>query len=106
MLHDAGAWLAEHRLPTRSSLKDYYKQYKAVNISIATRLVLTPFDGVEIHTFLHELPKRAQLAKESDTLLHRLEHVVDLGISCEAANTEPDTGVRALVTAAECAKDV
>jgi hypothetical protein len=26
MLQDAGAWLAERRLPTRSSFDDYYKQ--------------------------------------------------------------------------------
>lgn len=101
MLQDAGAWLAKRRLPTRSSCDDYYKQYKAVNDSdsVATRLVLAPLDGVEVDTLLHKLPQRAELAKEGYTLLHSLEHVVDLLVGCEAANAEADTGVCALVTA-------
>ena len=103
MLQDAGAWLAKRRLPTRSSLDDYYKQYKAVNgsDSAATRLVLAPLDSVEVNTLLHKLPQRAQLAEEGHALLYSLEHVVDLLVCCEAANAEANTGVRALVTAAE-----
>ena len=101
MLQDAGAWLAKRRLPTRSSCDDYYKQYKAVNGSgsVAIRLVLAPLDGVEVNTLLHELPQRAELAKEGHTLLYSLEHVVDLLVGGEAADAEADTGVCALVTA-------
>ena len=103
MLQDAGAWLAKRRLPTRSSFDDYYKQYKAVNGSgsVATRLVLAPLNGVKVDTLLNKLPQWAELAKEGHALLHSLEHVVDLLVGCEAANTEADTGVRALVAATE-----
>jgi hypothetical protein len=31
-------------------------KYKAVKHSVATRLVLAPLNGVEIHTLLDELP--------------------------------------------------
>jgi hypothetical protein len=81
-------------------------KYKAVKYSVATRLVLAPLDGVEIHTLLHKLPQWAELAEESDTLLHSLEHVVDFCVGCEAANAEADTGVCALVTVTEGAKNV
>jgi hypothetical protein len=32
MLQDAGVWLAERRLPTRSSFNDYYKQIQGREI--------------------------------------------------------------------------
>jgi hypothetical protein len=68
--------------------------------------VLAPFDGVEVHALLHELPQRAQLAEEGYALLHGLEYVVDLGVSGETADTETDTGVCALVAVTESTEDV
>ncbi|KFY09440.1 hypothetical protein V492_05495 [Pseudogymnoascus sp. VKM F-4246] len=68
--------------------------------------MLAPLNRVEIHALLNKLPQRAQLAQERNTLLDGLEHVVDLGISREAADTETDTAVRALVAAAERAEHV
>lgn len=68
--------------------------------------MLAPLNSVKIHSLLHKLPQRAQLAQERNTLLHSLEHVVDLGICRESANAKTDTAVRALVAAAECAEHV
>lgn len=68
--------------------------------------MLAPLNSVKIHPLLHKLPQRAQLAQECNALLDSLEHVVDLSIGCESADTETDTAVRALVTAAERAEHV
>jgi len=68
--------------------------------------VLAPFDGVEVDALLDELPERAQLAEERHALLHGLEHVVDLGVGGETADTETDTGVRALVAVTESTENV
>ena len=68
--------------------------------------MLAPFDGVEVHALLDELPQRAQLAEERHALLHGLEHVVDFGVSGETTNTETDTGVSALVTVTKSTQDI
>lgn len=68
--------------------------------------MLGPLDAVEVDAFLNKLPQWAELAQEGHALLHGLQHVVDLGLGGEASNTESDTGVCALVTAAECAENV
>ena len=72
----------------------------------ATSLMLTPLDGVEVNTLLHKLPQGTQLTQESDALLDGLEHVVNLGVSGETADSETNTAVGALVTAAKGAEDV
>lgn len=68
--------------------------------------MLAPFDSVEVDALLHELPQRAELAEEGDALLDGLEDVVDLGVGGEAADTEADTGVGALVAVAQGTEDV
>ncbi|KFY06316.1 hypothetical protein V491_08713 [Pseudogymnoascus sp. VKM F-3775] len=68
--------------------------------------MLAPLNSVKIHPLLHKLPQRAQLAQERNTLLDSLEHVVNLSIGCEPADTETDTAVRTLVAAAERAENV
>jgi len=68
--------------------------------------VLAPFDGVEVYALLDKLPQRAQLAEEGHALLHGLEHVVDLGVGGETADTETDAGVRALVAVTESTENV
>lgn len=68
--------------------------------------MLGPLNAVEVDALLNKLPQWAELAQEGHALLHRLQHVVDLGLGGEASNTETDTGMGGLVTAAERAEHV
>lgn len=75
-------------------------------LDVPDALVLAPLDRVEIDAFLHELPERAQLAEESDTLLDSLEDVVNLHLCREPTNTESDAAVCTLVTVAQGSQNV
>jgi len=68
--------------------------------------MLAPLDGVEINTLLNKLPQRTQLAQERHSLLDGLEHIVNLLLGREPADTEADTAVRALVAVAQRAENV
>ena len=69
-------------------------------------LVLAPLNGVQVNALLHELPERANVTQVLHPALHRLEHIVDLRLGGEPADTEADAAVRALVTAAQRTQDV
>lgn len=71
-----------------------------------TSLVLAPLDRVEVDTLLDKLPQGRKLTKEANTLRHSLEHVVDLLLGGEPADTETDTGVSALITVAQGTENV
>lgn len=68
--------------------------------------MLAPLDRVQINSLLNQLPKRAQFAQERYTSLDSLENVVNLLVRGESTNTETDTAVRTLVTAAQSAQHV
>lgn len=68
--------------------------------------MLAPLDSIEVNTLLHQLPKRAQLAQEVDSLLDCLENVVNLLLGGETTNTKSDTAVRTLVAVTQSTKNV
>lgn len=68
--------------------------------------MLAPLNRVQVNTLLHKLPERAELSQEGHSLFDSLEHVVDLGVCGESANTEADTAVCTLVTAAKRSENV
>lgn len=70
------------------------------------RLMLTPLDTIQRHSFLHQLPQRTQLPQEADPLRYSLHHVVDLAFRCETPDTEPDTTVCAFVAVAKRAENI
>lgn len=69
-------------------------------------LMLAPLDGVQVDTLLDQLPERTQLSQKRDTLLHRLQDVVDLLFCGESAETKADTRVCHFVAAAQGSQDV
>lgn len=69
-------------------------------------LMLTPLNRLEIDAILNHLPQRAELTKEADAILHRLQNVIDLVRGSEPADAEADTAVGALVAVSQCAQDV
>lgn len=69
-------------------------------------LMLAPLDGVKIDTFLDQLPERTQFTQERDTLLHRLQDVVDLQFRSESAKTKANARVCTLIAAAQGPQDV
>ena len=68
--------------------------------------MLTPLNTVKRHPLLHQLPQRAQLPKKTDPLPYRVQDIIDLALSGEAANAEADARVGALVAVAERAQHV
>lgn len=77
-----------------------------VKAACSSRLMLAPLNTVERHAFLYQLPQRAQLTEEADSILHRLQHIIDLALGCKASNTEADAAVSALVAIAKRSEDV
>jgi len=77
-----------------------------VKWACSSRSMLAPLDTVECHAFLHQLPQRAKLTKKADSLLHRLQHIVDLALSRKPSDTEADAAVSALVAVAKRSEDV
>lgn len=63
--------------------------------------MLRPLDRVQVDTFLHQLPQRAQLSQESDAVLDCVEHVVNLSVRGEAADSEANGAVRGFVRVTE-----
>lgn len=68
--------------------------------------MLAPLDRVQVDTLLDELPQRRKLTEEAHTLRYSLEHVVDLLLGSEPADTETDTGVGALITVTQSTENV
>ena len=73
---------------------------------LLNHLVLAPLDGVQVDSFLNQLPQWAQLSQEAHALSYRLEDVVDLHLCREPPNAKPDAGVRVFVAVAQCSQDV
>ena len=71
-----------------------------------TRLVLAPFNRVQVNALLNQLPEGAQLTQEVYAILDSLEDVVNLSISGEATNTETNTAVGTLVAASQGTQDI
>ena len=68
---------------------------------LSLMLRLRPVDGVDIDTLLHHLPQRAHLAEPVDGADDVLDDEVDLSLGGEAADAEPQRGVRHVFRSAE-----
>jgi len=68
--------------------------------------MLTPFDGVQVNSFLDQLPERAELSQEGDALADSFQNVVDFTSRGETANAKTDTAVRTFVTVSQSAEDI
>ena len=56
--------------------------------------VLRPLDRFDVDALLHHLPKWAHLAQPVDVVRARVDRIVDLLLSAEAADAEADRGMR------------
>lgn len=71
-------------------------------ITTTKALVLAPFDGIQVDTFLYEFPQRAQLTQEVNSLFDSLEHIVDFCFCSKSTNAKSDTTVCTLITVTKC----
>jgi hypothetical protein len=70
------------------------------------RLVLAPFNRVQVDALLDEFPQWTEFPQERDSVFDSFQDVVDFSISGEAANAESDTAVCTLVAVAESPQDI
>lgn len=52
--------------------------------------MLTPLNGIQINAILHHFPQRAQVAQVLDLTTHSVNDKVNLLVSSESTDTEPN----------------
>mmetsp|Transcript_20823 Transcript_20823/g.28690 ORF Transcript_20823/g.28690 Transcript_20823/m.28690 type:complete len:420 (-) Transcript_20823:258-1517(-) len=68
--------------------------------------ILTPLNSLQVNSFLNHLPQRRHFTEPGHMLDEEGHSIVDLGLGGEAAQAEPDGGVRQLLVGADGAEDV
>ena len=69
-------------------------------------LIVTPLNTIQGDTLLHQFPQRTHLSQDADSFLNGIYNIINFALCCESSNTESDTAVCVLITAAKSTKNV